>query len=159
MRWSAVSTVQAAREAGLQVGAGLAAAEQRRGNPAMVPASPIETADDLTIASAAVTLAVRRHAGRQRVVFASDGRLVERSGKDLRQTGLLVGSGGVLRHSDPDAARQVLAAATEQGEGQGWLVPREPRLVVDLEYRLAPAGLLLAEHPVAAYELLAPLIG
>jgi uncharacterized protein (TIGR01319 family) len=158
MRWSAVATVQAAREAGL-VSAGLDAAEVRRRNPSMVPATLAETADDLAIASAAATLAVRRHAGRQRVVFAADGRLVERSGKDLRQTGLLVGSGGVLRHSDPDAARQVLAAATEQGEGQGWLVPRQPRLVVDREYRLAPAGLLLAEHPAAAYELLCDLIG
>jgi uncharacterized protein (TIGR01319 family) len=160
MRWSAVPTVAAAREAGLQVRSGLeAAAEVRRRNPTMVPASPTETAEDLAIASAAVALAVRRHAGRQRVVFSSDGRLVERSGVDLRQTGLLVGSGGVLRHSDLGGAGQVLSAATEQGKEQGWLVPRQPRLVVDRDYRLAPAGLLLPKHPQAAYALLADLIG
>jgi uncharacterized protein (TIGR01319 family) len=160
MRWSAVPTVQAAREAGLSVSSGLeAAAETRRKDTAMVPATAAEVADDLAIASAAVALAVRRHAGRQRVVFDSAGRLVERSGKDLRQTGLLVGSGGVLRHSEPAAARQVLASASHSGEGEGWLVPREPRVVIDRDYRLAPAGLLLAEHPAAAYGLLTDLIG
>jgi uncharacterized protein (TIGR01319 family) len=160
MRWSAIPTVQAAREAGLSLSPGLeAAAEARRDDTAMVPTTTAEVADDLAIASAAVTLAVRRHAGRQRVVFDSAGRLVERSGKDLRQTALLVGSGGVLRHSDPAAARRVLAAAADSGEGEGWLVPREPRLVVDRDYRLAPAGLLLAEHPAAAYGLLTELIG
>jgi uncharacterized protein (TIGR01319 family) len=159
MRWSAVPTVQAAREAGLSLSSGIqAAAETRRDNTAMVPTTAAEVADDLAIASAAVALAVRRHAGRQRVVFDSAGRLVERSGKDLRQTDLLVGSGGVLRHSDPANAQHVLTGATEGGKGEGWLVPREPRVVIDRDYRLAPAGLLLAEHPEAAYGLLTDLI-
>lgn len=159
MRWSAVPTVQAAREAGLLMADRLeAAAEARRLDPAMLPATAAQVADDLALASAAVGLAVRRHAGRQRVAFASDGRLVERSGKDLRQTGLLVGSGGVLRHSDPAAALRVLAAATSDSSGDGWLVPRAPRVVIDRDYRLAPAGLLAREHPAAAYGVLRGLL-
>ncbi len=44
--------------------------------------------------------------------MSPEGRVVERSGKDLREVDLLVGSGGVLRHGGPDAVRRVLAPAT-----------------------------------------------
>lgn len=177
MRWSAVSTVAAAHEAGLldsgrvsavstpavARGAGLldsglvSAAEARRDDPGMVAGSDDEARADVAIATAAVTLAVRRHAGRQQVVWSPDGRLVERSGKDLREVGLLVGSGGVLRHGSEEEARAVLSAATGDHVEGGWLVPRAPRVVVDHEYVLAAAGLLAAEHPVSAYRLLEPL--
>ena len=112
MRWSAVPTVEAALVAGIAVPAGLpAAAQARRDDPGLVPASRAETRHDLAIASAAVALAVRRHAGRQQVVFSPEGRLVERSGKDLREVRLLVGSGGVLRHaSSRRDALSVIAA-------------------------------------------------
>ena len=160
MRWSAVPTVEAAREAGLTVPDELVtAAKKRRADPAMVPRDDAERAADLQIASAAVALAVRRHAGRQQVVFGPDGRLVERSGKDLRDVGLLVGSGGILRHASPRDASRVLAAATGEGGDGGWLVPRQPRLVVDGDYVLAAAGLLAEQHPKAAYRLLSRLAG
>jgi uncharacterized protein (TIGR01319 family) len=159
MRWSAVATIQAAREAELPLRTELgAAAEARRREPGLVPRTAAEVADDLAIASVAATLAVRRHAGRQRVVFAPDGRLIERSGKDLRNADLLVGSGGVLRHSAEDAAREVLAAATGADVEGGWLVPRRPRVVIDRDYVLAPAGLLAEEHPEAAYAVLSSLL-
>jgi uncharacterized protein (TIGR01319 family) len=155
MRWSAVPTVQAAVEARLDVPDGLAAAAQaRHDEPGWVPTSSADLADDLAIASAAVALAVRRHAGRQQVVFSPAGRLVERSGTDLREVDLLVGSGGVLRHASPADAMAVLAAGTGDYVDGGWLVPRAPRVVIDTDYVLAAAGLLVAEHPVAAYRVL-----
>jgi uncharacterized protein (TIGR01319 family) len=157
MRWSAVSTVAAAREAGLLDSRLVIAAEARRDDPGMMAGSDDEARADVAIAMAAVTLAVRRHAGRQQVVWSPDGRLVERSGKDLRDVGLVIGSGGVLRHGTEDDARAVLSAATGDHVEGGWLVPRAPRLVVDHDYVLAAAGLLAAEHPVAAYRLLEPL--
>lgn len=155
MRWSAVPTVEAAAAAGLVLTVGLAAAaERRRVDPAFVPSSRSETDVDLEIASAAVALAMRRHAGRQQVVFSPAGRLVERSGKDLREVRLLVGSGGVLRHNTATDARRVLAAGVGDHVEGGWLVPRAPRVVVDADYVLAPAGLLAAAHPRAALTLL-----
>jgi hypothetical protein len=77
---------------------------------------------------------------------------VERSGKDLREADLLVGSGGVLRHSG-DAGRTVMLRLLAD-DGQGWQVPQHPRTLVDTDYVLAPAGLLAARHPEAAYRLL-----
>lgn len=155
MRWSAMPTVQAAAEAGLDVSDRLvAAAQARHDDPGLVPASADETRDDLAIASAAVTLAVRRHAGRQQVVFSPTGRLVERTGIDLREVDLLVGSGGVLRHATAEEAMTVLASGTGDHVEGGWLVPRAPRMVVDNDYVLAAAGLLAGELPFAAHHLL-----
>jgi uncharacterized protein (TIGR01319 family) len=154
MRWSAVTTAAAAIEAGLAGPDLLVEAERRRERPAMLPRSPEDDAIDLQLASAAATIALRRHAGRQRVVFSPDGRLVERTGKDLREVPLLVGSGGVLRYNDSAQACSVLAAASGEHVEGGWLVPRTPRIVIDHAYVLAAAGLLAPEYPEAAYALL-----
>jgi len=160
MRWSAVTTIEAAHAAGIGVPDGLlAAARVRQADPSLVPGIPAETRDDLQLASAAVALAVRRHSGRQRVVFSPDGRLVERSGKDLRGVSLMVGSGGVLRHNADADARRVVAAGTGDHVEGGWLVPRAPRVVIDHDYVLAAAGLLASDHPQAAYVLLTRLLG
>jgi uncharacterized protein (TIGR01319 family) len=159
MRWSAVPTVEAALEAGLTGPGLLTAAQERRADPGLVAVTHEQGEADLQIASAAVALAVRRHAGRQQVVWSPDGRLLERSGRDLREAGLLIGSGGVLRHSTGVDAERVLSAATGDRVSGGWLVPRRPRLVVDRDYVLAAAGLLAEEHPSAASRMLAKLAG
>lgn len=176
MRWSAVSTVEAAGRDDLH-----AAAVRRREQPDLLPdgcPDPAAEQDaDLDIAAAAVRIALERHAGRSKVVYtprspdealragaglrgdpeklvSPEGRVVERSGKDLREVDLLVGSGGVLRHGGPDAVRRVLAPATGDAFEGGWQLPRDPRVVVDHDYVLAAAGLLAEEHPVAAHRLL-----
>ncbi len=159
MRWSAGSTVAEGLSTGLLVDTGrlVEAAERRTADPAFLPESIADADDEEQIANAAVGVALRRHAGRQQVVYGADGRAVERSGKDLREVGLLVGSGGVLRHGDPDASARVLASVTGDVGPGGWQLPRAPRIVVDVDYVLAPAGLLAAEHPHAAHALLARL--
>jgi MutL-like protein len=43
-------------------------------------------------------------------------------------------------------------------DGQGWQLPRDPRTAVDVDYVLAPAGLLAPRHSEAAYRLLQRLI-
>jgi uncharacterized protein (TIGR01319 family) len=152
MRWSATSTVAAAGLDDLRD-----AAARRRASPDLLPdACPDPAAEreaDLAIAAAAVRLALERHAGRSKVVLSPEGRVVERSGKDLREVDLLVGSGGVLRHGGPDAVRRVLAPATGDDLAGGWQLPRDPAVVVDRDYVLAAAGLLAADHPVAAHRL------
>ena len=155
MRWSAVSAVEEGLAAEvIEDGDRLRrAAEVRRDDPAFLPADEIDRADDEVIAGAAVGVALRRHAGRSRVVFGPDGRVVERSGKDLREVDLLVGSGGVLRSNPPEVAARVLGSVTGEVPG-GWQLPRAPRVVVDHHYVLAAAGLLAATHPVAAHTLL-----
>jgi uncharacterized protein (TIGR01319 family) len=157
MRWSAMSTVEEGYAAGLlsevEVAATRVGARARQSHPDYLPDGEAAKALEMRIASAAIGVALRRHAGRSQVVFSPEGRVVERTGKDLREVALLVGSGGVLRHAaDPEGAiKQHLT-----GEG-GWQLPEHPRIVVDDDYVLAPAGLLAAEHPEAARALLARL--
>jgi uncharacterized protein (TIGR01319 family) len=150
MRWSATSTVAASGLPGL---ADLtAAAEVRHADPGFLPTSDPEYAEDEAIATAAVGLALRRHAGRSQVVVGPDGRVIERTGKDLREVRLLVGSGGVLRHGRPGVAERVLGGSVGEVEG-GWQLPVRPRVVVDHDYVLAAGGLLATRYPEAAYVL------
>jgi uncharacterized protein (TIGR01319 family) len=152
MRWSATSTWEAATEAGLLADDLHAAAVRRTEDPAFLPGNEEERREDLLLATAAATLAVRRHVGRSRVVVGPDGRVVERTGKDLREVALLVGSGGVLRHAPPEAVADVLAPATGPSP-EGWQQPEHARVVVDRDYVLAAVGLLAEQRPTAAAEL------
>jgi uncharacterized protein (TIGR01319 family) len=153
MRWSAVSTAEAAGRDDL-----VAAALRRRGEPGFVPTDDTENDIDEAIAREAVGLALRRHAGRSKVVVSPEGRVVERTGKDLREVDLLVGSGGVLRHGRPGVAARVFAGSLGEVEG-GWQLPRRARVIVDSDYVLAAAGLLASAHPEAARRLVRRLIG
>jgi uncharacterized protein (TIGR01319 family) len=148
MRWSAPSTVAEAGRTELEE-----AAERRHADPGYLPDSDHETEIDEAIAAAAAGLALRRHAGRSRVVVSPEGRVVERSGKDLREVDLLVCSGGVFRNGRAGVAQRVTGGSTGAGVEGGWQLPRRPRVVIDHDYVLAAAGLLAARHPEAAYRL------
>ena len=147
MRWSAASTVTEADLDDL-----VAAAQRRHDDPGFLPTTEQEYAEDERIAAAAVGLALRRHAGRSQVVVGPDGRVVERTGKDLREVDLLVGSGGVLRHGR-DGVEQRVFEGSIGDVGGGWQLPVRPRFVVDRDYVLAAAGLLAERHPESAYRL------
>jgi uncharacterized protein (TIGR01319 family) len=149
-----VPTVAEGVAAGLLDASLADAAAARQADPTLVPTDDDARADDLAIAAAAVTIALRRHAGRSQVVFGPDGRVVERTGKDLREVSLLVGSGGVLRHN-PDGGSVLTRHLRADG---GWQLPEDPRAVVDVDYLLAPAGLLVHDHPAAAYALVRSLL-
>ena len=148
MRWSAVTTVAEAGRDDLAD-----AAAHRQHDPSYLPENDDERDVDEAIARAAVGLALRRHAGRSRVVVSPEGRVVERTGKDLREVDLLVGSGGVLRNGRPGIADRVLAGSVGADLEGGWQLPQRARVVVDTDYVLAAAGLLAEHHPVAAYRL------
>ena len=151
MRWSAVTTWEAGHEAGL-LDDDSAPAVRRTADPSFLPTTDTERREDELIASAAATLALRRHVGRSRVVVGPDGRVVERTGKDLREVALLVGSGGVLRHSDPESAVRILGGLVGISP-EGWQLPEHPRVVVDHDYVLAAVGLLSERRPRAAAAL------
>jgi uncharacterized protein (TIGR01319 family) len=151
LRWSAISTVEEAGLPDLED-----AARRRRENPGFLPRTRQEQDEDEAIARAAVGLALRRHAGRSKVVVSPEGRVVERTGVDLREVDLVVGSGGVLRHGRPGVADRVLGPSV--GSHGAWQLPERARVVVDSDYVLAAAGLIATEHPDAAYRLVTSLL-
>ena len=71
-------------------------------------------------------------------------------GKDLREIGLLVGSGGVLRHNPPAVAARILAGIGAGAVEEGWLVPTSAKTCVDDDYVLAGVGLLAGVAPEVA---------
>jgi len=154
MRWSALSTVEAAGLTELAAPASI-----RRDRPGFLPEDDREADIDEQIARAAVGLALRRHAGRSRVVVSPEGRVLERTGKDLREIDLLIGSGGVLRNGRDDVAARVLDDSLGPDHEGGWQLPRSPRVVVDHDYALCAIGLLAGPEPQAAYRLARRLSG
>ena len=151
MRWSALTTTYAAAAAGLADENLTAAVQDRSDDPAYLPDDVAGRELDERLATCAAVLAMRRHAGRSQVVLAPEGRVVERTGKDLRAVDLLIGSGGVLRAADPGTAERVLGAATGR-DPDGWQLPESPRVVVDNDYVLAAAGLIALSGGDAARE-------
>ena len=147
MRWSAVSTAEAIGDLALT-----GPAQRRRSDPAYLPGGEAEQSIDEALAAGAVRTALERHAGRSKVVLSPEGKVVERSGKDLREVDLLIGSGGVLRHGGDGIAERVLGPSTGE-QAEGWQLPRAPRIVVDTDYVLAAVGLLAEAHPDAARAL------
>lgn len=154
MRWSAASTAEAAGDPALRE-----PAARRTADPAFLPDTDADRDDDEAIARAAAGLALRRHAGRSRVVVGPEGRVVERSGTDLREVDLVVASGGALRHGRSGVVDRVLAGSVGVDLDGGWQLPERPRVVLDGEYVLAAVGLLSADHPDTARRLAATLLG
>jgi uncharacterized protein (TIGR01319 family) len=139
VRWSAPGTVSAAVAAGalLPEDAGTVrdGVATLLADPGRVPGDPAERALDARLAGWAAGEALRRHA---------------RAVTDLRTVGVVVGSGGALRHAGDPAA---LLGGVLQGD-PSWLLPREARVTVDTDYVLAAAGLLADTHREAALGLL-----
>ena len=94
--------------------------------------------DDVALAAAAATIALRRHARGH----ATDPGQPRTGGRDLRDVRLVVGSGGVLRHG---GGGFVLDSMLSDLAG-GWALPAAARTVLDEQYVLAAAGLLAIDH-------------
>jgi len=143
MRWNAPGVVAAARAERLlgaadDLGSYAASLADRPGHLPDVPDG------DVRLARLAVTVAARRH-GRAAGPTSAP--------RPLRDVGLVVGSGGVLRHHGQEVRREVLAPLVSDHAG-GWRVPERARLAVDDRYVLFAAG-LLREHALAAAARLA----
>jgi len=153
VRWSAVTTLDAGPDpdpAATPVADLAGEAGRRTADPGLLAATATDWAADEAIARRAAGWALRRHAGRSRVVVGPDGRVVERTGVDLRKAALVVASGGVLRHGPDGVVHRVLAGSVGPGLPGGWQLPEAARVVVDADYVLAAVGLLADLHPAAA---------
>ena len=144
MRWNADSVVTAADREHLLVRPGQPGLREYAvglpQRPDHLPVDATEAGYDLGVARLAAVVAARRHARPP-----APGR----PGRDLSTVGVVLGSGGVLRHRDPSEALTVIAAVSDDQAG-GWRLPRAPRLGIDTAYLLVVVGLLADAHPDAA---------
>ncbi|MBA2553592.1 MAG: glutamate mutase L, partial [Geodermatophilaceae bacterium] len=104
---------------------------------------------DARLGGLAAIIALRRHV---RAESAYDEGSVSAEGADV-----VVLSGGVFRHLDPSGRAGVVDVLRGDRGGARAVLDRA-RIVVDDDYVLAPAGLLVASHPQAARCLLESLL-
>ena len=97
-----------------------------------------------------IDLAIERHVGRREPYYASGGAIIVQSGKDLTEVPTLIGTGGIFAHN-PYADR-ILAGTAHAANGI--LRPRRARVVLDRDYVLYAAGLLVESHPAVAFKIL-----
>ena len=116
-----------------------------------VPQAEWHCAADAVLARAAVDLAIARHVGRRERIVAREGEAWVHSGKDLRDTHTLIGTGGVFVHN-PFASYIFSPGAVTDDRAQP-LRPRNPKLFLDFSYLLYAVGLLSQSHPEVALKL------
>lgn len=144
MRWSAAGVVDAAARERIPLPPGLPAyAAAVSADPSHLPHDPAEVDHDLALARTAALVAARRH-GRPHTSAESP--------RPLTDVGLVIGSGGVLRHSDPQRALEVVRAVTADHPG-GWRVPERATVQVDTAYLLFAVGLLAHSRAATARAL------
>jgi len=113
-----------------------------------LPQSAGEKCFDRALARCATRLSVTRHAGTHETVYAATGPVTVQRGKDLSEVATIIGTGGVLVHSD-DAAG-ILSAAMIGDDTSLSLRPRAARVMLDADYVLYACGLLHTVEPAAA---------
>ncbi len=152
VRWNAPGVVTAARSEDLLAPGEetvlCEAAALRAAQPELVDTK--DSSVDRRLAELAIIIALRRHARGERIGPPTTPR---KGGKDLRAVRVVIGSGGVLRHSETNVATALLRTAVNDHAG-GWPLPRRARHLVDHNYVLAACGLLCVDHPHAATRLI-----
>lgn len=157
MRYSALSLYEAVGEDKLRKYLGedrdiFGNCKYRTEHIKMVPQSPEDFEFDEAMAKAAVEFSIKRHCGRLRKEFSNNRYIYYQSGKDLRDTKTIVGTGGVIVHSKNP--RCILAALENNKEIQRYLTPENPNYYVDAEYILSAMGLLGMEKPDEAVKIM-----
>lgn len=116
-----------------------------------IPDNEIERQIDYGIAKAAINLAVKRHVGRIDTVYGPFGVSFVQHGKDLTKLDLLIGTGGVLVHSDNPG--EILSHGLYDSKYPEVLAPKEPEMLLDKKYILSSVGLLSEIAPDKALTL------
>ncbi|MCK8815819.1 methylaspartate mutase accessory protein GlmL [Natroniella sulfidigena] len=116
-----------------------------------VPTEQEEKEFDLALAKAATNAAINRHVGRIETVYSPFGQQYVQYGKDLTKLDLIIGTGGVVVHSEKPA--EILEEGLFNEEEPQILAPLEPKLMLDQDYILSAIGLLAEIKPKEALQL------
>lgn len=157
VRLNAPSVVAAAEACGLEVA--LVARDSFRtlamelpSRRTWLPSTDEEREIDVALASVAVGVAFRRHAGRLSETYTGDGMHWMQEGKDLSEVTTCVGTGGPLVHNGAAGAILEEGLRVARGDPRA-LVPRRCSFVLDRSYCMYAVGLLRRINPLAALGL------
>lgn len=106
----------------------------------MIPKTKQEILFDQAMAMACTDVSMLRHAGYIEVGYSLFGPTYNQYGKDLTQLKYMIGTGGVIVHSDNPV--QILKKGFyNQDDGQS-LRPMNAKFLLDKEYALSAIGLV-----------------
>lgn len=121
-------------------------------NIRMVPKTEQEIKFDEAMAKAATELALERHVGVLETLYTPCGVIYSQEGKDLLDVKYLIGTGGVLVHSENPTS--ILKAGIFDETNPTYLKPQNPECLIDKTYILSAMGLLAEEHPNMAVRIM-----
>ncbi|OAA92353.1 methylaspartate mutase accessory protein GlmL [Clostridium ljungdahlii] len=158
MRYSAVSLWEAAStkrvlkyldDKSIDIEAGC---KYRSENIKMIPDNERDIKFDEAMAKVATEMAMERHVGVLTSVYTPCGVVYSQIGKDLLNTKYLIGTGGVLVHSENP--EEILKAGIFTTEDPMHLKPKNPEYLIDRSYILSAMGLLSEEYPDIAVRIM-----
>ncbi|WP_411679939.1 methylaspartate mutase accessory protein GlmL [Clostridium thailandense] len=124
----------------------------RSENIRMVPTTEEEIKFDEAMAKTATEIALERHVGVLETLYTPCGVIYSQEGKDLLEDKYLIGTGGVLVHSEHPA--EILKAGTFDATNPTSLKPKHPKYLMDKTYILSAMGLLSEEDPDKAVRIM-----
>ncbi len=124
----------------------------RHDNIEFVPTSVSEIEFDEALAKVATKLALNRHVGTVEIAYTPLGEVFNQYGKDLLETKYLIGTGGVLVHSQNPVA--ILREGLFSMQEPTLLKPKNPVIKIDNQYILSAMGLLADDLPDCAFRLM-----
>ena len=117
-----------------------------------IPQTPEEIAFDEAMSMAATEIAMERHVGVIEEVYSPMGKMFSLTGKDLTETKYVIGTGGVLIHSENPG--KILSAGLYNEENPMYLKPKGPKLLIDRSYILSAMGIMATKYPNEAIRIL-----
>ncbi|WP_035292448.1 methylaspartate mutase accessory protein GlmL [Clostridium sp. KNHs214] len=126
--------------------------KKRAENIKMIPCTEEEIKFDEAMGKVATEIAMERHVGIVESVYSPMGVVFTQTGKDLMEVKYMIGTGGVLIHSENPGG--ILKAGTFTMESPQSLKPKNPKLLIDKTYILSSMGLLAQELPDMAVRIM-----
>lgn len=121
-------------------------------NVNILPQKTEEIEFDEAMGMVATEIAMERHVGVIESVYTPMGIIYSQVGKDLLNTKYLIGTGGVLVHSQNP--KKILNAGLFNMESPNYLKPEKPDILVDKRYILSAMGLLAEKYPDKAVRIM-----
>lgn len=121
-------------------------------NVNILPQNAEEIEFDEALGMVATEMAMERHVGVIESVYTPMGIIYSQVGKDLLNTRYLIGTGGILVHSENP--KKILSAGLFNMESPNYLKPEKPDILVDKKYILSAMGLLAEKYPDKAVRIM-----
>ncbi len=126
--------------------------QYRHNHIAYVPENIDDVRFDEALAKVATKLAMNRHVGHIEIAYTPLGEVFNQYGKDLLEVKYIIGTGGVIVHSEnPD---KILEEGLFSKQEPTVLKPKNPNLKVDEKYILSAMGLLSYDLPNCAFRMM-----